>query len=125
MYRVFILFSLVTYLISPYQVWGVTSRITSVTDFYIGLMDVNWFLDPFDQDWIREDENAPSYNHYLTGEPSIENIYYNRFTLAEDASFSAVEIGITNDFSEVSLYLNGIRVFSEENHQSNGKNYFR
>ena len=61
MYRVFILCNVVTYIISPYQIWGVTSRITSINDFYIGLMDVNWFLDPFDQDWIREDENALGY----------------------------------------------------------------
>lgn len=115
----------VTYLISPYQIWGVVGKIPSVEDLYTSLTNLNFLLDPFDQEWIREDENAPGYNHYLTGEPSIENTYYNRFVLDEHASFSAVEIGMTNDFSEVSLYLNGILVFSETNHQSNGKNYFR
>lgn len=89
------------------------------------MLEGNWLLDAFDEDYIREDENSATYSHYLTGEPSTSNVYYNRFYLEDTASFSAVEIGVTNDFNEVSIYLNGMKVFEEKHHRSNGKNYFR
>ena len=82
-------------------------------------------LDPFDRDWLREDENAPDYDHYITGELTTDNLYYNRFVLGSEDTFAAVEIGVTNDFVDVMIYLNGIEVYSETDHQSNGRNYYR
>lgn len=117
--------SVVTYLISPLQEWGVVAQSMSAEEFWLGISNLDLMLDPFDRDWLREDENAPDYDHYITGELTTDNLYYNRFVLGSEDTFAAVEIGVTNDFVDVMIYLNGIEVYSETDHQSNGRNYYR
>ena len=68
-------------------------------------------FDDFQRDWIREDENSPTYEHSLLGEVSPNNIYINRFILDSDEVYSAVEIGITNDFDSISVYLNNVLIY--------------
>ena len=85
----------------------------------------NIMFDDYQRDWIREDENSPSYDHKLLGEISTNSVYINRFILDSDEVYAAVEIGITNDFESIFIYLNNILLFEEDNHISNNRNYFR
>ena len=65
----------------------------------------------FEKDYLKEDENSPEYHHKLTGEKSIHNYYVNYFTLSSSEIYGGVEIGITNDYSSVNIYINNILVY--------------
>ena len=116
---------LVTYLVSPYQTWGVFPNDMPLSQLWLTVDKGTTMFDAFDYDWIKEDENDPAYQHELLGELSTNNVYINRFLLREDELFSAVEIGITNDFDSLSIYMNNILIYEEDHHVSNQKNYFR
>ena len=114
-----------TYIVSPYQTWGVLPNTMPIDQLWKLIDTSEVMFDDFQRDWIREDENSPTYEHSLLGEVSPNNIYINRFILDSDEVYSAVEIGITYDFDSISVYLNNVLIYEEENHVSNNRNYFR
>ena len=114
-----------TYIVSPYQTLGVLPNTMPIDQLWKLIDTSEVMFDDFQRDWIREDENSPTYEHSLLGEVSPNNIYINRFILDSDEVYSAVEIGITNDFDSISVYLNNVLIYEEENHVSNNRNYFR
>lgn len=123
-----------TYIISPYQVWGVLES-ESLGSLWNQLMETNYVLATFDEDYLKEDENADSYEHKVLGDPSSHNYYVNRFHLKYGEYYAGLELGITNDFESVSVYINQILVYryillstiipSEKNHQDNHRNYYK
>ena len=82
-------------------------------------------FDDFSRDWIRENEDSPTYEHELLGRVSENNVYLNRFVIDEEEEYSAVEIGFTNDFESIAVYVNDILIYEESNHVNNNRNYFR
>lgn len=110
MYIYFILIIIVTYILSPYQNWGVLkapSREALLND----LREYNYEFASFDKDYLKEDENRPDYDHRVLGIPTNHNFYVNYFSLDNKELFSGLEIGITNDFLSVNIYINNILVF--------------
>lgn len=103
-------YALVTYIVSPYQTWGVFS-VTSSEGLWKEIGQSTVFFDSFDRDFIREDENRPEYIHEVTGEPSTSNFFVNRFYIPEGNRFAALELGMTNDFVSVRVSINNIAVF--------------
>ena len=99
-----------TYIVSPYQTWGVFS-VTSSEGLWKEIGQSAVFFDSFDRDFIREDVNRPESIHEVTGEPSTSNFFVNRFYIPEGNRFAALELGMTNDFVSVRVSINNIAVF--------------
>ena len=81
-----------TYIVSPYQTWGVFSVTSSE-----GL-------------WKEIGQSAVFFDE-VTGEPSTSNFFVNRFYIPEGNRFAALELGMTNDFVSVRVSINNIAVF--------------
>ena len=73
-----------TYIVSPYQTWGVLPNTMPIDQLWKLIDTSEVMFDDFQRDWIREDENSPTYEHSLLGEVSPNNIYINRFILDSD-----------------------------------------
>lgn len=114
-----------TYIISPFQNWGVFSEEMERSRMWREIDTGNAFLDDFSRDWMRENEESPSYEHVVLGYPSENNVYFNRFVVEEKEEYTAVEVGFTNDFEDIAVYVNDILIYEESNHVSNNRNYFR
>lgn len=99
-----------TYIVSPYQTWGVFS-VSSADGLWKEIGQSTAFFDSFDRIYIREDENRPEYLHEVIGEPSTSNFYVNRFYIPEGTRFAALELGMTNDFVSVRIFINNILIF--------------
>lgn len=100
-----------TYIVSPYQTWGVFQA-ANETELWEDVGESSVFFDPFDRDWLKEDENRSAYLHEVTGDPSSSNYYINRFYIVPDRQYAAIELGMTNDFESVNVYINNVLVFS-------------
>lgn len=114
-----------TYIISPEQNWAVLPEDKSLVSIWRSLDTGALLIADPDEDWLRKDENAPDYEHILLGELSPNNLYLNRFFLDDDEAYAGLEIGITNDFHSLSLFINNVLLFSTASHQTNHRNYFR
>lgn len=68
-------------------------------------------LATFDKDYLKEDENASSYHHKIEGEISQHNYYINRFFLDLKEYYAGLELGMTNDFESVDIFINNVLVY--------------
>lgn len=114
-----------TYILSPEQNWAVLPEKDSLTSVWLSLDTSSLFIADPSEDWLREDENSPNYDHHLLGDLSPNNLYLNRFFLDDDEAYAGLEIGVTNDFTSLSLFINNVLLFSTDSHLSNHRNYFR
>lgn len=112
-------------MIAPEQNWAVLPEKDSLTSIWRSLDTGSLLIADPNEDWLREDENAPDYDHRLLGTLSPHNLYLNRFFLDADEVYAGLEVGITNDFHSLSLFLNNVLLFSTASHLSNHRNYFR
>lgn len=106
----YIFYNLVTYIISPSQNWGVLES-SSYKTIWKDLSMTNMMLTNFDTDYLKEDENDEDYELKIEGQVSDHNFYVNRFFIDTTEYYAGLEVGMTNDFQSVSIYINNVLVY--------------